>query len=48
VEALVPQGELHDLIIELRSVTMGLGTYRHRFDHLAETHGRAAPATARR
>ena len=29
VEALVPHAELHDLIIELRSQTMGLGTYRH-------------------
>jgi elongation factor G len=28
---------MHDLIIELRSQTMGLGTYRRRFDHLAET-----------
>ena len=37
VEALVPEAELQDLIIELRSQTMGLGTYRHRFDHLAET-----------
>jgi len=37
VQALVPTAELHDLIIELRSQTMGLGTYRHRFDHLAET-----------
>ncbi|TCZ65306.1 elongation factor G [Roseicella aquatilis] len=36
VEALVPQAELHDLIIELRSQTQGLGTYTHRFDHLAE------------
>lgn len=36
VEALVPQAELHDLIIELRSQTLGLGTYRRRFDHLAE------------
>ncbi len=36
VEALVPESELHDLIIELRSQTMGLGTYAHRFDHLAE------------
>ncbi len=41
VEALVPQAELHDLIIELRSQTMGLGTFRRRFDHLAET--RAEP-----
>ena len=44
VEALVPQSELHDLIIELRSLTMGLGSYRHRFDHLAEAHGRVAQA----
>src|SRR5580692_9160388 len=41
VEALVPEAEMHDLIIELRSQTMGLGTYRKRFDHLAET--RAVP-----
>jgi elongation factor G len=41
VEALVPEAELHDLIIELRSQTMGLGTYQKRFDHLAET--RAVP-----
>ncbi len=37
VEALVPEAELHDLIIELRSQTSGLGTFRRRFDHLAET-----------
>ncbi len=36
VQALVPEVELHDLIIELRSQTMGLGTYTRRFDHLAE------------
>ncbi len=36
VEALVPAAELHDLIIDLRSQTQGLGTYTHRFDHLAE------------
>jgi elongation factor G len=40
VEALVPQAELQDLIIELRSQTMGLGSYRHQFDHLAEARGR--------
>lgn len=39
VEALVPEAEVHDLIIELRSQTMGLGTYRKRFDHLAEARG---------
>lgn len=36
VEALVPEAELHDLIIDLRSQTQGLGTFRRRFDHLAE------------
>jgi elongation factor G len=46
VEALVPQTELHDMIIELRSITMGLGSFRRRFDHLAEAHGKAAQAAA--
>lgn len=46
VEALVPQAELHDLIIELRSQTTGLGSYVHRFDHLAEAHGRIAERVA--
>jgi elongation factor G len=41
VDGLVPEAELHDLIIELRSQTMGLGTFQKRFDHLAET--RAVP-----
>jgi elongation factor G len=40
VQALVPEAELHDLIIELRSLTMGLGTYTRRFDHLAEARTR--------
>ena len=39
VEAKMPETELQDLIIELRSLTMGLGTYRHTFDHLAEVRG---------
>ena len=39
VEALVPEAEMHDLIIDLRSQTLGLGTYRKRFDHLAESRG---------
>ena len=43
VVALVPEAELHDLIIELRSQTLGLGTFRRRFDHLAES-----PAEAKR
>ncbi len=44
VMALVPQAELQDMIVELRSLTMGLGTYTHRFEHLAEAHGAAAQA----
>ena len=36
VQALVPQAELGELIIELRSQTLGLGTYVSKFDHLAE------------
>jgi elongation factor G len=33
---------MHDLIIELRSLTMGIGTFAWSFDHLAELTGRAA------
>jgi elongation factor G len=39
VQALVPAAELADFIIELRSQTQGLGSYTHRFDHLAEARG---------
>lgn len=46
VEALVPESELHDLIIDLRSQTLGLGTYRRRFDHLAEARGRMEKGAA--
>jgi elongation factor G len=42
VKALVPEAELFGMITELRSMTMGLGTYTHRFDHLAEVQGAAA------
>ena len=40
VEALAPAAELQDFIMELRSQTMGLGSYQHSFDHLAEARGR--------
>ena len=46
VEALVPEAELHDLIIDLRSQTLGLGTYRRRFDHLAEARAEAKRGAA--
>lgn len=42
VSALLPQAEMHDLIIELRSLTMGVGTFAWRFDHLQELVGRPA------
>jgi elongation factor G len=42
VEAQMPQSELHDLIIDLRSLTQGVGTYEVRFDHLAELSGKLA------
>ncbi len=42
VAAQLPQAELHDLIVELRSVTLGVGTYTDRFDHLQELTGKLA------
>jgi elongation factor G len=48
VEATIPENELGDLIIELRSVTAGVGTYVARFDHLAELAGRLADEAAQR
>ena len=42
VEGFMPEAEMHDLIIELRSLSQGAGTYRFEFDHLAELAGREA------
>tara|TARA_Y100001934_G_scaffold280873_1_gene388797 strand:+ start:568 stop:2592 length:2025 start_codon:yes stop_codon:yes gene_type:complete len=42
VQANIPQSELHDLTIDLRSQTMGIGTFSWSFDHMAELTGRAA------
>tara|TARA_A100000164_G_scaffold51182_1_gene39797 strand:+ start:54 stop:260 length:207 start_codon:yes stop_codon:yes gene_type:complete len=42
VEANIPQSELHDLTIDLRSQTMGIGSFEWSFDHMAELTGRAA------
>ncbi len=42
VEALIPQSEIRDLIVELRSATAGVGTFRAHFDHLAELTGKVA------
>jgi len=42
VQAQIPAAEMDDLIIELRSVTQGVGTFTAKFDHLAELTGRLA------
>jgi elongation factor G len=42
VSAYLPQAEMSDLIIELRSLTMGVGTFSWKFDHLQEMSGREA------
>lgn len=36
VIALIPQAEMHDLIVELRSQTLGVGFFQCEFDHLQE------------
>jgi elongation factor G len=42
VEATMPQAEIGDLIIELRSATAGVASYKAAFDHMAELTGRLA------
>jgi elongation factor G len=42
VEARMPESEIQDLIVELRSATSGVGTFTATFDHLAELTGRLA------
>ena len=42
VEAQIPQAEIRDLIVELRSATAGVGTFKAGFDHLAELSGKLA------
>ena len=38
----LPQSEIHDLVIELRSLTVGVGTFAWKYDHLQELTGRLA------
>ncbi|MCA8926630.1 MAG: elongation factor G [Alphaproteobacteria bacterium] len=42
VEAHMPQAEIRDMIVELRSLTMGVGSFEWRFHHLQELSGRLA------
>jgi elongation factor G len=42
VEAHIPEAEIQNLIVELRSATAGVGTFTAKFDHLAELTGKIA------
>jgi elongation factor G len=42
VRAMLPEAEIGDLIVELRSATAGAGSFTRAFDHMAEVSGRAA------
>jgi elongation factor G len=42
VRAYLPESELHDLIVELRSLTLGVGSFAHKFDHMQELTGKPA------
>lgn len=48
VNALMPQAEIGDLIVELRSATAGVASYTADFDHMAELTGKAADDALRR
>jgi len=42
VRAQMPEAEIGDLIIEVRSATAGVGSFTYKFDHMAELTGRTA------
>ena len=42
VRAKMPEAEIGDLIVEIRSATAGAGTFTFKFDHMAELTGRNA------
>jgi elongation factor G len=42
VRANMPESEIGDLIIEVRSATAGVGSFTFKFDHMAELTGRTA------
>ena len=42
VHAHIAQAEMHDLIIELRSLTLGVGFFNWTFDHLQVLTGKLA------
>ncbi|WP_019646840.1 elongation factor G [Novispirillum itersonii] len=42
VQAYLPQAEMHDLIVDIRSISMGVGTFAWRFDHMQDLVGKPA------
>jgi elongation factor G len=42
VRAMMPESEIGDLIIEVRSATAGVGSFTYKFDHMAELTGKPA------
>ena len=42
VRAQMPEAEIGDLIVEVRSATAGVGSFTFKFDHMAELTGRTA------
>jgi elongation factor G len=42
INAMIPESEIGDLIVELRSATAGVGSFSTHFDHMAELSGRPA------
>lgn len=44
IEAQIPQGEMHDLIVTLRSLSQGTGFFDWAYDHLQEVPDRLAQA----
>ena len=42
VRAEMPMAEISDLIVDLRSLTQGVGTFEMEFDHFAELNGKLA------
>lgn len=42
IDCYMPEAEMHDLAVELRSMTLGVGGFTARFDHLQELAGKLA------
>ena len=42
VRVQMPESEIGDLIVEVRSATAGVGSFTFKFDHMAELVGRTA------